>query len=310
MSEDNCREPYSVAKNNFSRANSPTEALPNIKTLSSESEELITFLKSMTRSTIENIDPFYEDITFEESLRLQINKKIDLTKALQNPHLVIPKVKFNFELLKHADTAFGWYQLFVYIAEWARGIPQFRMLKSVDQERLFHLNFATLSIPFSYFLVSDLQKFKDLVSSADYFKSTKHIGKNDLLMMSKKLIETYEIHLIDICLKLKPDDEEMALGMTLMLFQFSESLSNEGHLICSKYKEKLYTALYEYQMIKFADKTELERIQRYTMLMELMHRVTKIWSEECEYHLILSTFDETNVDGLLKKLLFTECLNT
>uniref|UniRef100_A0A914QIX3 NR LBD domain-containing protein n=1 Tax=Panagrolaimus davidi TaxID=227884 RepID=A0A914QIX3_9BILA len=156
MSEDNFREPYYVTKSETSfEAQSPVICpavlLPNPKTLSPDSENIITFLKSMTKSTIENIDPFYEDITFEESLQLQINKNIDL---------------------------------------------------------------------------------------------------------------------------LKPDDEEMALGMALMLFQFSESLSNEGHLICSKYKEKLYTALYEYQMIKFADKTELERILRYTMLMELMHRVT------------------------------------
>ena len=92
--------------------------------------------------------------------------------------------------------------------------------------------------------------------------------------MAKKLINVYKLHIIDPFLEVNPDEEEVALGTAILLFQFSESLSNEGHLICKKYKEKLYNALYEYQMQKFAEKTELQRIQRYTLLTELMHRVT------------------------------------
>uniref|UniRef100_A0AC34G2R0 Nuclear receptor domain-containing protein n=1 Tax=Panagrolaimus sp. ES5 TaxID=591445 RepID=A0AC34G2R0_9BILA len=154
MSEDNFREPYCATKVSVSdhrlRSNSPTESLPSLKTMSIESKELITFLKSMTKSTIENIDPAYENITFDEALNLPINREISLSDALKNPHFVVPKVKFNLDFLQ-------------------------------------------------------------------------------LVRMTKKLTEMYEIHIVDIFQKLKPDDEEMALGMALMLFQFSESLSNEGH---------------------------------------------------------------------------------
>ena len=89
-----------------------------------------------------------------------------------------------------------------------------------------------------------------------------------------KVLSIYELHLIEPFMEIEPDENEVALGTAILLFQFSESLSNEGHLICKKYKEKLYNALYEYQMQKFAEKTELQRIQRYTLLTELMHRCT------------------------------------
>uniref|UniRef100_A0AC35GCF1 NR LBD domain-containing protein n=1 Tax=Panagrolaimus sp. PS1159 TaxID=55785 RepID=A0AC35GCF1_9BILA len=314
MSEDNFREPYSITKSETSSEAqssvvSPAVSLPNPKNLSPASESIITFLKSMTRSTIENYDPSYDALTLEECLKFPVNRNANLSDGLRNPHVIVPKMKFDLEWFKYSNMSFGWYQIFVYVAEWAKGIPQFRMLKAEDQERLFHLNFATLSFPMCfYYMVGDCEKMKEFMYANNNFIEPGAFGSEIIMVMGTKLLNIYETHLFSPYRKLKPDDEEMALGMTLMLFQFSESLSNEGHLICSKYKEKLYTALYEYQMIKFADKTELERIQRYTMLMELMHRVTKIWSEECEFHLLLSTFNEMNVDGLLKELLFTKCL--
>uniref|UniRef100_A0A914YWT1 Uncharacterized protein n=1 Tax=Panagrolaimus superbus TaxID=310955 RepID=A0A914YWT1_9BILA len=316
MSEDNFREPYSSTKSTASSdeaqsssAPSSVVLLPTPKTLSPTTENIIIFLKSMTKSTLENYDPSYDNLKLEECLKFPLNRVAKLSEGLRNPHLIVPKMKFDLQWFKYSNMSFGWYQIFVYIAEWAKGIPQFRMLKAEDQERLFHLNFATLSFPMCfYYMVGDCEKMKEFMCANDDFVESGTFGSEIITNLGKKLLDIYETHLFSPFRKLKPDDEEMALGMALMLFQFSESLSNEGHLICSKYKEKLYTALYEYQMIKFADQTELERIQRYTMLMELMHRVTKIWSEECEFHLLLSTFNEMNVDGLLKELLFTKCL--
>uniref|UniRef100_A0A914QYW7 NR LBD domain-containing protein n=1 Tax=Panagrolaimus davidi TaxID=227884 RepID=A0A914QYW7_9BILA len=95
--------------------------------------------------------------------------------------------------------------------------------------------------------------------------------------MLRKIIDIYYTHLIRPFMEVSlaiPDEEEVCMSMTIMLFQFSEVLSNEGHVICKSYKEKLFTALYEYQLSKFPEKTDIERIQRYAQLLEMMQRVT------------------------------------
>uniref|UniRef100_A0AC34GPE0 Uncharacterized protein n=1 Tax=Panagrolaimus sp. ES5 TaxID=591445 RepID=A0AC34GPE0_9BILA len=322
MSEDSFRESHSYSSNTSKPAsviqspiNSPLCPVPSPRTLSTSSDTLINFLKLMTRSVVEAYDPKYENLNFEEIRKLPIGRHVSLSEGLKHPELVAPRVKINWKCERPAvssELAFGWYQIFVVTADWARGIPQFRMLSCQDQERLFQLNFANISFPLLlYYFAKENLSFDKIPASNGGYVSPEMFESQVISGMLRKIIDIYYTHLIRPFMEVSyaiPDEEEVALAMTIMLFQFSEVLSNEGHVICKSYKEKLFSALFEYQLSKFPEKNDSERIQRYAQLLEMMQRVTKVWSIESDIHLILSTFDEMNIDGIPKDLLFNRFL--
>ena len=172
MSEESFRESHSYSKPASviqSPVNSPFCPLPSPRVLSSTSDTLINFLKLMTRSTIEAYDPKYENLDFEEIRKLPIGRHVSLSDGLKHPELVAARVKLNWTCQRpaeKADMAFGWYQIFVVMADWAKGIPQFRMLSCQDQEYLFQLNFANTSVPFFlYYMAKDHLSFNRVPAS-------------------------------------------------------------------------------------------------------------------------------------------------
>ena len=75
----------------------------------------------MTHSAVNTFDPAYENMSLEACLKLPIDKSITLFEGLQNPHLVMPKIKFDYRLLSSVDLVFGGYQTFLYGADYAKG---------------------------------------------------------------------------------------------------------------------------------------------------------------------------------------------
>ena len=194
MSEDSFRESHSYSKpsttTNLRSAtasviqtpiSSPPSSIPSIcHSLTTSSDTLINFLKLITRSTIEAYDPKYEHLSYEEIRKLPIGRHVTLSEGLKHPELVAPRVKINWTCERPAvaeEFAFGWYQIFVVVTDWAKGIPQFRMLSSQDQESLFQLNFANLSIPmFMYYIGKDSLSFDKIPASNGGYISPEILG--------------------------------------------------------------------------------------------------------------------------------------
>ncbi|KAE9547177.1 hypothetical protein FO519_009610, partial [Halicephalobus sp. NKZ332] len=143
---------------------------------------LINFLSSMTKASLESYDPRYYEITLEQWTQLYENcdREISLIEGIKNPGKVCPRTKLDFSKSRPAtkeDIAFSWYRLFVAVADWANNIPQFRMLPEADQAHLLRLNFTILSIiVFFHFLFKpDLDLSNVPIGNGSYVNK-EHLG--------------------------------------------------------------------------------------------------------------------------------------
>ena len=130
---------------------SHTSALSYSSSVDPCSLNLINFLSSVTRNSLESYDPQYADITPDQWSRLceDCNRTITLIDGIKNPGKVCARTKLDFSYSRPAtkdDLSFIWYRLFVAVADWANNIPQFRILSESDQAQLMRLNFTTLSV--------------------------------------------------------------------------------------------------------------------------------------------------------------------
>ena len=129
----------------------PTTTTNNFPGTDSSSLNLINFLTSMTKATLEVCDPEYKDIQPHEWTRIcqeQCNRNIGLIEGIKNPEKVCPRTKWDFSCSRTADKydiAFIWYRSFVSIVDWANNIPEFRMLPAEDQAQLLRVNFTNLT---------------------------------------------------------------------------------------------------------------------------------------------------------------------
>ena len=112
---------------------------------------LISFLSSMTKNSLESYDPRYADIAPDQwsTLCENCNRTITLIEGIKHPEKVCARTKLDFSYSRPAtkdDLSFIWYRLFVAVADWANNIPQFKILSESDQAQLMRLNFTTLSV--------------------------------------------------------------------------------------------------------------------------------------------------------------------
>ena len=108
---------------------------------------------------------------------------------------------------------------------------------------------------------------------------------------------------------LQADSTELPLLAAILLFQYHESLSPEGRAILKDYVNKLFDALFEYQNIRFPEISPVERSRRQSKLLMIVARISQIWGLESDVHLMLSTFNKMNIDGIPKELLFHDFQN-
>ena len=104
--------------------------------------------------------------------------------------------------------------------------------------------------------------------------------------------------------ELQADSTDLSLLAAILLFQYHENLSPEGHVISKNYVDKLFDALFEYQNLRFSENSSMERSRRQSKLLMIAARISQIWGLESDVHLMLSTFNKMNIDGIPKELLF------
>jgi len=311
MNENQLRDTKSYTKN------SEVPTLPNPTPVASTSSppdidlcslNLIHFLSYMTKTSLESYNPQYAEITSDQWPQIceKCDRNVSLIEGIRNPERVCPRTKWDFSYSRPAakgDLSFCWYRFFVCIADWANGIPQFRMLPEVDQEQLLRLNFTTLSvIIFLNFLTKpNVDSFRVPLGNGAYVDKDQ-VGRLDEL--HRTIMHAYIEHLIKPLLNIGTDNSEFAIINAITLFQYNEGLSPEGRKIAEDYTDKLYDALYDYQRIRFPNSPSKERTRRQTKILMIMAKMPQIWAAESDIHLMLSTFDQMNIDGIPKELLF------
>ena len=119
--------------------------------MNSGSLNLVNFLSYMTTTSLESCNPQYAEVAVHRWPQIcqSCDRNINLLEGIKNPEKVCPRTKWDFSYTRPAtkdDLSFSWYRYFVAVADWANGIPQFRMLPESDQAQLLRLNFTTLSV--------------------------------------------------------------------------------------------------------------------------------------------------------------------
>jgi len=278
----------------------------NIPDVDPSSLNLINFLTSMSQTALKVYDPEYENIEPHEWTTIKqekCNRNISLIEGIKNPEKVCPRTKWDFSCSRSADgddLSYMWYRTFVSVADWANNIPEFRMLPEEDQAQLFRLNFTTVS--FMIFTEYDAQILSDIVPLGNgSFMRSEQIGMDNACMV---VMNAYIQHVLNPLHEINTDSSERALLYAINLFQYIESLSPEGKKIAKTYVDKLYDVFFDYQIVRFPNATAKERSRRQTQLLMIIVKMTQIWTVESDIHLILSTFNNMNIDGIPKELLF------
>ncbi|KAE9547644.1 hypothetical protein FO519_009144 [Halicephalobus sp. NKZ332] len=117
-------------------------------------------------------------------------------------------------------------------------------------------------------------------------------------------MDPYMKHIVDPLLEIEADASELSLMNAIILFQYNEGLSPEGRRISQDYADKLYDALYDHQVTRFPNSSSKERTRRQTKILLTIAKIPQVWAAESDVHLMLSTFDQINIDGIPKELLF------
>jgi len=278
----------------------------NIPDVDPSSLNLVNFLTSMTQTVIEVYDQEYEKIEPHEWTMIKqekCNRNISLMEGIKNPEKVCPRTKWDFSCSRLADggdLSYMWYRTFVSIADWANNIPEFRMLPEEDQAQLLRMNFTTLS--FMIFTEYEVEIFSDVVPLGNgSFIRSEQIGMDNACVV---IMNAYIEHVLNPLHEMNADSSERALLYAINLFQYLESLSSEGKKMTKTYVDKLYDAFFDYQIVRFPNTTAKERTRRQSQILMVMVKMTQIWTVESDIHLILSTFNNMNIDGIPKELLF------
>ncbi|KAE9549838.1 hypothetical protein FO519_006941 [Halicephalobus sp. NKZ332] len=278
----------------------------NCPVLKDPSLNLVNFLSSMAKRTLEVHDPEYETVQPHEWSRIsqeKCNREISLIEGIKNPEKVCPRTKWDFSYSRPAsnlDIAFMWYRSFVAVVDWAKNIPEFRMLLDEDQAQLLRLNFTTLS--FMVFSQSPVEINSEILPLGNgSYVGGEGSGLKDLYC---SIMGAYIQHIVNPLKEVDTDPSEFALLSTIHLFQYFEGLSPEGRKIAKNYVDSLYDAFFDYQILRFPKASAKERTRRQTKILMIIAKMPQIWAAESDIHLMLSTFNEVNIDGIPKELLF------
>ena len=287
MNEDQLRDtktkPKGASNSNLSNPIASITTTNNALGIDPSSLNLINFLTSMMRMTLEVCDPKYENILPEEWPRIcqeKCNRNISLIEGIRNPEKVFPRTKWEFSYSRPADNndlSFIWYRSFVTVADWANSIPEFRMLPEEDQAQLLRVNFTTLS--FMVFLKCSIPPDPSVIPLGN----GSYIGNNQpgyyinflilLLIFSRiselctSIIDAYVQHVINPFKEVGADLSECALLYAINLFQYFEGLSSEGRNIAKTYVDRLHDAFFDYQIMRMPQASPKERSRRQTQIL-------------------------------------------
>ncbi|UMM27726.1 hypothetical protein L5515_010894 [Caenorhabditis briggsae] len=198
------------------------------------------------------------------------SRDISLTFGLQHPQMVIKRLPIMYtcdRIMEAADLYLSWYRSFVFCADWAMGIPEFRVLPLADQTTLFKQNFMAFGwITFAY-KCFDLKQHKIGIPLGN--GSFIPYNDEDQKQLPERWAQTYGVvckKLIDLIVKvmieLQITEEEYCLIKTISLFQQDCILSETGAGICTRMRDRLLDALSTHIERKFPFQTQSQRLTR------------------------------------------------
>ncbi|EFP06063.1 hypothetical protein CRE_30546 [Caenorhabditis remanei] len=198
------------------------------------------------------------------------SRDISLTFGLQHPQMVIKRLPLMYtcdRIMEAADLYLSWYRSFVFCADWAMGIPEFRVLPLADQTTLFKQNFMAFGwITFAYKCFELKQHEVGIPLGNGAFipyndEEQKKLPERWALtygVVCKKLIDL----IVKVMIELQITEQEYCLIKTISLFQQDCILSEPGAGICSRMRDRLLDALSTHIERKFPFQTQSQRLTR------------------------------------------------
>lgn len=230
------------------------------------------------------------------------SRDISLTFGLQHPQMVIKRLPVRISriqirceptifqlmytcdrIMEASDLYLSWYRSFVFCADWAMGIPEFRVLPLADQTTLFKQNFMAFGwITFAYKCFQLKQHTIGIpLGNGAYIpyndEEQKRLPERWALtygVVCKKLVDL----IVKVMIELNISEEEYCLIKTVSLFQQGKRskplvqvcissvsdciLSEPGASICSKMRDRLLDALSTHIEKRFPYHTQSQRLTR------------------------------------------------
>ncbi|VDL69993.1 unnamed protein product [Nippostrongylus brasiliensis] len=186
-------------------------------------QQLTKFLCSLEKQT----ESLSDDDVKGDDVMCGWSRDISLKFGLHNPHLVIKRTPLDWScsrVMKATDIYSQWYRAFVFHADWAMGIPDFRRLSIDDQTKLFKENFMSFGwIAYAYKCYKlNYQEVGIPVGNGAYIPYA-DAEQNE---METQWIASYGVvckKLVDLVVKpmieLEVDDEEYCLLKAILLFE-------------------------------------------------------------------------------------------
>lgn len=272
----------------------------------SDAQLLTQFLCSLERQTELLTD---EDVK-DNDMMCDWSRDISLTFGLQNPQLVIRRSPMNWSCLRimeAKDIYSQWYRAFVFHADWAMGIPDFRELSLEDQTKLFKQNFMSFGwIAYAFKCYQHNQQTVGIpLGNGAYIP----YGDEEQRELEPRWIASYGVvckKLVDLIVKpmieLEMDEQEYCSLKAISLFQQDCALSECGALICYRVRERLLEGLathIEQRFIQLSSKQRSIRALKATLLLPTLTYIGQLESSVISH---LSADDLHELSGVPMEL--------
>ncbi|CAI2351763.1 unnamed protein product [Caenorhabditis sp. 36 PRJEB53466] len=273
-----CSSSNSSAPSTLHSSSNSYSAAPIESTTSSGSESEVLDRKSAPESPLtlfmvaleKQTEQLTDDEVQDNDVMGAWSRDVSLTFGLQHPQLVIKRLPLTYtceRIMDASDLYLSWYRSFVFCADWAMGIPEFRVLPLADQTTLFKQNFMAFGwITFAYKCFILKQNTVGIPLGNGAFipyndEDQKKLPERWQLtygVVCKKLIEL----IVKVMIELQMSEEEYCLIKTISLFQQDCILSEAGAGICSRMRDRLLDALSIHIEKKFPFHTQSQRLTR------------------------------------------------
>ncbi|WKY06429.1 hypothetical protein Q1695_006541 [Nippostrongylus brasiliensis] len=229
-------------------------------------QQLTKFLCSLEKQT----ESLSDDDVKGDDVMCGWSRDISLKFGLHNPHLVIKRTPLDWScsrVMKATDIYSQWYRAFVFHADWAMGIPDFRRLSIDDQTKLFKENFMSFGwIAYAYKCYKlNYQEVGIPVGNGAYIPYA-DAEQNE---METQWIASYGVvckKLVDLVVKpmieLEVDDEEYCLLKAILLFEKGSVLSDNGAATCARIRDHLLGELGAHLERRFVQLSPSQRTVR------------------------------------------------
>ncbi|KAK6749252.1 hypothetical protein RB195_001700 [Necator americanus] len=272
----------------------------------SEEHPLTMFLCALEKQT----EMLTDDDVKGNDVMGEWSRDISITFGLQNPQLVIKRSPMDWSctrIMEANDLYKQWYRAFVLHADWAMGIPDFRVLSLSDQTKLFKQNFMTFGwIVYAFKCYQHNQHAVGIpLGNGAYIPYSDEEQKR----MEQRWVASYGVvckKLMDLIVKpmieLDMAEEEYCLLKALSLFQQDCLLSENGALICSRVRDRLLEGLSTHIERRFANLSPIQRSIRAlksTLLLPTLSYIGQVESSVIQH---LSPTDLQQLSGVPMEL--------